>query len=112
MRYVSYDAAAAYCATQGAKLPSLDQYRVAANAHEASLQITYETAYAPPALHFMQAEWTNTWWGMAAGSPDPGKRLPYIYGTTHSNNRDSRDYSPEQEKRHTGSALGFRCVQY
>jgi formylglycine-generating enzyme required for sulfatase activity len=113
VRYVSYDAAAAYCAAQGAKLPSLNQYRVAANTREGALEITYETAYAPPAFHFMQAEWTNTWWG--AGSPDHGKRLPYMYGTIHTDNRSKfvgGDYSPEQEKRHTGSALGFRCVQY
>jgi len=111
VRYVSYYAAAAYCKEQGAKLPSLNHYRVASGYRDAIHQIDYETPYSAPAFHFMQAEWTNTWW-VSSGSRDPGKRLPYMYGTLHSSERGSIHYSPEQENRHTGGSLGFRCAQY
>ena len=111
VRYVSYYTAAAYCKEQGAKLPGLNHYRAASGHRESGLQIDYETSYSAPDFHFMQAEWTDGWWGRISGSPDPGKRLPYIYRSTHNDVKGSTNYSPEQENRYTGSSLGFRCVK-
>jgi len=109
VRYVSYYVAVAYCKEQGAKLPLLNHYRVASSYREGSIEIDYATSYDAPAFHFMQAEWTNTWWD-SSGPRDPGKRLPYMYRTIHSGQKGS-SYSPEQENRYTGGSLGFRCMQ-
>lgn len=110
VRYVSYCAAAAYCKEQGAYLPSLNQYRVASSERVAFRQIDYETSYSAPAFHFMQTEWTNTWWP-SSGPRDPGKRVPYMHGSCHGYQRGDRCYTPEQENRYTGRSLGFRCAQ-
>ena len=110
VRYVSYFAAAAYCKEQGAQLPSLNQYRVASGVYsDARHQTDYETSYSAPAFHFMQTEWTNSWW---ESSPrDPGTRIPYMYRSCQSNERGPC-YSPGQENRYTGRSLGFRCARY
>jgi uncharacterized caspase-like protein len=111
VRYVSYFAAEAYCNAQGKKVPQLDHYRIASGFKESpTMDIVYDIQYQTRELHFMQAEWTNSWWGL--GTPDSGKRLKYWYRSAHSNDPKSRDYAPEEDKRYTGRSLGFRCIKY
>jgi formylglycine-generating enzyme required for sulfatase activity len=108
--YVSYFAAEAYCKARRKGLPWLNHYRIAANSKEdPNMDISYDTQYKAPDLHFVHTEWTNTWW---MNSPDPGKRITYQHGTIHGSNPQSWNYSPEEDKRYTWRSLGFRCAEY
>ena len=113
VNYVNYSAAEEYCKFQGKKVPALTHYRVATRFDEGqTFNIQYDAPYTAVDLHFVQQEWTNSWWGKPYAAPDPGKRLKYQYGATHSSNPQSRDYTPGEDPRYAGRFLGFRCANY
>jgi serine/threonine-protein kinase len=109
--YVSYYAAAAYCSASGKRLPGLHHFRAAAQhlpLNETKMSIRYDEPYTAPDFHFLDTEWTVTRW--ESEQPDSGKRVQYKHGSVQNNNPGSAWYSPEVEKRSTGSSRGFRCV--
>lgn len=112
VRYVSHFAAHAYCAAQGHKLPTLSRQRIAAQSSEGNtIQITYAAPYQAPDWRFMSAEWSDAWWHARTGAPDAGKRIPYEHGTRYSD-PPSKSFNPDEDRRYTGRALGFRCAAY
>ena len=109
VRYVSYYAAVAYCSALHRKLPTLEHYRAATGRSEEDTDIRHDIPYKVPDFNLVSTEWTDSSWSASAVSE---KRVLYQYGTTHSAVQSSRNYTTEEEKRHTGKSLGFRCAEH